>query len=113
MGNATLDGLKARIASGDACVGILGLGYVGLPLAVEFGAAGLSVMGFDLSEGKVASLNRGESYIQDVESARLKALVDKGKVKAKGWKCRMKVGYEYFQAKCKRKKMKFKAESAA
>lgn len=39
--------------------------------------------------------------------------VDKGKVKAKGWKCRMKVGYEFFQAKCKRKKMKFKAESAA
>lgn len=39
--------------------------------------------------------------------------VDKGKVKAKGWKCKMKVGYEFFQAKCKRKKMKFKAESAA
>ena len=76
MGNAGLDGLKARIASGDARVGILGLGYVGLPLAVEFGSAGLSVTGFDLSEGKVTSLNKGESYIQDVESSRLKALVD-------------------------------------
>jgi len=80
--NTTLDALKARIASGEARVGILGLGYVGLPLAVEFGAAGLSVTGFDLSESKVESLNRGESYIQDVEGARLKELVGKGRVKA-------------------------------
>lgn len=82
MGNSTLDSLKARIESGDAHVGILGLGYVGLPLAVEFGSAGLNVTGFDLSEAKVESLNRGESYIQDVETSRLKALVDKGKVRA-------------------------------
>ena len=75
MANATLDALKARIGSGEARVGILGLGYVGLPLAVEFGAAGLKVTGFDLSESKVNSLNKGESYIQDVETARLKALV--------------------------------------
>lgn len=78
MANVTLDALKARINSGEARVGILGLGYVGLPLAVEFGAAGLKVTGFDLSESKVNSLNKGESYIQDVETSRLKALVDKG-----------------------------------
>ncbi len=82
MANTTLDTLKTRIASGEARVGILGLGYVGLPLAVEFGAAGLSVVGFDLSEAKVAKLNQGESYIQDVDGARLKGLVDKGLVKA-------------------------------
>ena len=82
MGNSTLDALKARISSGEARVGILGLGYVGLPLAGEFGAAGLNVTGFDLSEGKVSSLNRGESYIQDVETARLKDLVDRGRLKA-------------------------------
>ncbi|MBX7185084.1 MAG: nucleotide sugar dehydrogenase [Vicinamibacteria bacterium] len=82
LGNSTLDALKSRIASGEARVGILGLGYVGLPLAVEFGAAGLNVTGFDLSERKVASINRGESYIQDVETARLKDLVDKGRLKA-------------------------------
>ena len=82
MANSTLDALTARIKDGQAKVGILGLGYVGLPLAVEFGAAGLPVIGFDLSEGKVASLNRGESYIQDVETARLKALVDKGRLEA-------------------------------
>jgi len=82
LGNSRLDELKGRISSGEARVGILGLGYVGLPLAVEFGASGLSVTGFDLSEAKVASLNRGESYIQDVPTARLKELVDKGRVKA-------------------------------
>ena len=82
MGNTTLDVLKARISNGEARVGILGLGYVGLPLAVEFGASGLNVTGFDLSEKKVASLSRGESYIQDVETARLKDLVDRGRVKA-------------------------------
>ena len=82
MGNSTLDALKARISNGEARVGILGLGYVGLPLAVEFGASGLNVTGFDLSETKVASLNRGESYIQDVETARLKDLVDRGRLKA-------------------------------
>ncbi len=82
MENSKLDALKARISSGEARVGILGLGYVGLPLAVEFGAAGLNVTGFDVSERKIASLNRGESYIQDVETARLKALVDQGRLKA-------------------------------
>ena len=82
MGSPTLDGLKARIEGGDARVGILGLGYVGLPLAVEFAAAGLPVMGFDLAEAKVNGLNRGESYIQDVETARLKVLVDRGRLSA-------------------------------
>jgi UDP-N-acetyl-D-glucosamine dehydrogenase len=77
-----LDTLKARIAGGEARVGILGLGYVGLPLAVEFGAAGLNVTGFDLSESKVRRLNQGESYIQDVETGRLKALVDQGRLAA-------------------------------
>jgi UDP-N-acetyl-D-glucosamine dehydrogenase len=82
LGNSTLDALKDRISRGEAHVGILGLGYVGLPLAVEFGASGLNVTGFDLSERKVASLNRGESYIQDVATARLKELVDRGRVRA-------------------------------
>jgi len=82
LANTTLDTLKTRIASGEARVGILGLGYVGLPLAVEFGAAGLSVVGFDVSEAKVARLNLGESYIQDVDGVRLKGLVDKGLIQA-------------------------------
>jgi UDP-N-acetyl-D-glucosamine dehydrogenase len=82
LANSTLDALTSRINKGEACVGVLGLGYVGLPLSVEFGSAGLSVIGFDLSESKVASLNKGQSYIQDVPTERLKALVDKGRVSA-------------------------------
>jgi UDP-N-acetyl-D-glucosamine dehydrogenase len=82
LANSTLDALTGRINRGEARIGVLGLGYVGLPLSVEFGSAGLSVIGFDLSESKVASLNKGQSYIQDVPTERLKALVDKGRVSA-------------------------------
>ncbi len=71
-----LDRLKQR----QARVGIVGLGYVGLPLAVEFAEAGFSVIGLDVSQDKVDSLNRGESYILDIPTARLKPLVEKGKL---------------------------------
>jgi len=74
--------LLSRIEARTACVGTIGLGYVGLPLSVEFATAGLSVIGFDLAADKVSSLNRGESYVSDVASSRLKPLVDSGKVKA-------------------------------
>src|SRR6185369_7295877 len=67
---------------GQATIGTLGLGYVGLPLSVEFASAGLKVTGFDLSEEKVASVNRGESYIKDVPSSRLGPLVKEGKLRA-------------------------------
>jgi UDP-N-acetyl-D-glucosamine dehydrogenase len=82
LSNSSLDALIGRISAGEARVGILGLGYVGLPLAVEFGTAGLPVIGFDLSEAKVERLNAGESYIQDVETARLKDLVSRGRLEA-------------------------------
>jgi len=62
--------LKSRIDGGQARVGVLGLGYVGLPLCVEFASGGLAVIGFDLSEEKVGALNRGEAYIQDVAGER-------------------------------------------
>ncbi len=74
--------LRRRIASRQARVGIVGLGYVGLPLAVEFAAAGFSVVGIDLDSSKVASINRGESYIQDVPTSVLKPLVESGKLRA-------------------------------
>jgi UDP-N-acetyl-D-glucosamine dehydrogenase len=61
-------------------VGIVGLGYVGLPLAVEFAEAGFSVIGLDLSHEKVDALNRGESYILDIPTERLKPLVNSGKL---------------------------------
>ncbi|MDW7754467.1 MAG: nucleotide sugar dehydrogenase [Brevefilum sp.] len=66
----------------SARVGIVGIGYVGLPLAVVFAEAGFTVIGVDPAEEKVAAINRGESYILDVDSARVRALVDAGKLSA-------------------------------
>ena len=74
--------LEEKIRDGSARVGILGLGYVGLPLSVEFAAAGLPVLGFDLAPGKVEAVNRGESYIKDVPSERLAPLTQAGRLKA-------------------------------
>jgi UDP-N-acetyl-D-glucosamine dehydrogenase len=74
--------LEDKIQKGQAHIGTLGLGYVGLPLSVEFASAGLRVTGFDLSEEKVAAVNRGESYIKDVPSSRLGALVKEGRLRA-------------------------------
>jgi len=72
--------LLDRLASREARVGVVGLGYVGLPLAVEFAEAGFTVTGLDVSVQKVEQLNRGESYIPDVPSERLKPLVEGGKL---------------------------------
>ena len=74
--------LEGKIRRGDAKLGTVGLGYVGLPLSVEFSSAGLHVTGFDLSEEKVASVNRGESYIGDVVSDRLAGCVREGRLRA-------------------------------
>ena len=74
--------LEQKIKDRSARVGIIGLGYVGLPLAVEFARAGFSVTGIDVLESKVASLNRGESYVQDVSSEALRSLVQAGKFHA-------------------------------
>jgi len=74
--------LEAKIRDGSARVGVLGLGYVGLPLSVEFASGGLSVVGFDLSTAKVDAVNRGESYIKDVTSERLAPLTREKRLRA-------------------------------
>ncbi len=74
--------LRRKIESREARVGIVGLGYVGLPLAVEFAGAGFSVTGIDIDPSKVEAVNRGESYVQDVPSPVLKPLVQSGKLRA-------------------------------
>ena len=74
--------LAAKIDRRAAVSGIVGLGYVGLPLAVEFAKAGLPVLGFDVTQEKVDLLNGGESYIQDVPTAVLAPLVESGKLRA-------------------------------
>ncbi|HTB17356.1 MAG TPA: NAD(P)-binding domain-containing protein, partial [Bryobacteraceae bacterium] len=67
--------LEEKIKNRTAHVGIIGLGYVGLPLAMEFAKAGFSVTGIDIQPSKVAQLNRGESYVQDVPTDTLKKWV--------------------------------------
>jgi len=74
--------LAEKIQSRRARVGIVGLGYVGLPLAVEFAKAGFSVTGIDVSEQKSRRVNAGDSYVGDISSATLGPLVDAGKLRA-------------------------------
>ena len=74
--------LEEKIISRTARVGIIGLGYVGLPLAMEFAKAGFPVTGIDIEPSKVAQLNRGESYVQDVAPHVLGPLVEARKFHA-------------------------------
>lgn len=72
---SALDTLQQRIASRTAKVGLIGLGYAGLPLAVAFAEAGFDVVGIDLQDARVDALNRGESYIGDIPAERVATLV--------------------------------------
>src|ERR1700684_2471450 len=78
----TAEILEEKIKLRTARVGIIGLGYVGLPLAMEFAKAGFSVTGIDVQESKVSQLNRGDSYVQDVPTDTLKKWVSGGKFRA-------------------------------
>ncbi|MDQ7025858.1 MAG: nucleotide sugar dehydrogenase [Anaerolineae bacterium] len=74
--------LLKKINDRTALISVVGMGYVGLPLAVEFAEAGFTVLALDVDTRKVELLNKGESYIEDIPTERLKALVDAGKFKA-------------------------------
>jgi UDP-N-acetyl-D-glucosamine dehydrogenase len=74
--------LIKKLKEKDVRIGILGLGYVGLPLAVVFGEAGFKVTGFDPDSRKVDSLIRGVSYIPDVKSEAIEKLVKSGNLTA-------------------------------
>ncbi len=77
--NAPIIGLSSRASYTAAFmrVGVVGLGYVGVPLAVGFAEAGLDVVGVDIDAAKVASLKAGESYVEDVPSERLRAVSER------------------------------------
>ena len=74
--------LEERIKAKAAGIGIIGLGYVGLPLAVAFSEAGFRVLAFDIQQKRVDLVNQGQSYIADVDSDRLSALVVKNLLEA-------------------------------
>ena len=80
--SATAEILEEKIRSRRAHVGIVGLGYVGLPLAVEFAKAGFPVTGIDVNTQKVERVNAGDSYIGDISNSVLSALVNDGKLRA-------------------------------
>jgi UDP-N-acetyl-D-glucosamine dehydrogenase len=65
----------------SARIGVVGLGFVGLPLAVEFCRKGFSVTGFDISADRISGLLKGRSYVDDVKSAEVKRWVSRGKLK--------------------------------
>lgn len=67
-----------KIAKNEATVGIIGLGYVGLPLAVSFAQANVEVVGFDKNDEKVKKINNGENYIGDITEQELQSVVNGG-----------------------------------
>jgi len=74
--------LKEKFTNHSAKVGILGLGYVGLPLACEFAKAGLNVTGFEVDPSKVKRIRSGKSYIGDIESSQIRDLLKTARLSA-------------------------------
>ncbi len=74
----TLDKLLTRFTSQEAIVGIVGLGYVGLPLMLRFQAVGLRVLGIDIDTGKIEKLNNGQSYIEHIAAAKIQEAKQQG-----------------------------------
>ena len=82
MGANMKEELLKKIADREIVVGVVGLGYVGLPLAVEKAKAGFRTIGFDVQAKKVDMVNAGHNYIGDVVDSDLEKLVKEGMLKA-------------------------------
>jgi UDP-N-acetyl-D-glucosamine dehydrogenase len=76
------DDLQGRIRAHQATVGVIGMGYVGLPMALAFAERGFTVLGFDVDPVKVERLSRGEGYIKHLDPTRVAAQVGRGKLSA-------------------------------
>ena len=70
--------LIQKFVTKKAVIGIYGLGYVGLPLALRYAEAGYSVIGFDIDVGKVDSLSSGKSYIQNIQDSKIEKALEQG-----------------------------------
>lgn len=80
--NIMAKNLMEKIQNKTAVLGVVGLGYVGLPLAVEKAKSGYQVIGFDVQDKKVEMVNQGHNYIGDVVDAELAQLVKEGRLTA-------------------------------
>jgi len=90
-GDASMkDILLGKLTDRKAIIGVVGLGYVGLPLALEFARAGFHVIGYDVNKGVVEALMRGESHIKDVPSAEVAELVRAGSFEATAEESRLR-----------------------
>jgi len=81
-GGSMKDRLLEKLSERSACIGVVGLGYVGLPLALEFARAGFHVIGYDVSQRVAHALMRGESHIKDVPNADVAEQVTAGRMEA-------------------------------
>ena len=77
-----LDSILAKIENKQAVVGVVGLGYVGLPLAVEKAKAGFKVIGFDVQQSRVDQVNNAQNYIGDVVNEDLEEIIKSGMLEA-------------------------------
>ena len=82
--------LEAKIRDKSATIGIVGLGYVGLPLAVVFSEAGFKVLGIDVQQKRVDAVNQGQSYIADVSAESLKSVIANNRLQATTKQSRLK-----------------------
>ena len=78
----TFESIKTNIQTKQFTMGVVGLGYVGLPLVCEFIESNINVVGFDISDDKVNKLNQGQSYIQDISNEKVQECVDSGRFEA-------------------------------
>jgi nucleotide sugar dehydrogenase len=81
-GGESMSKLYEKILNKSAIIGVMGMGYVGLPLAVEKARAGYNVIGFDIQQKRVDMINKGKNYIGDVNDEELKQLVSEKRLRA-------------------------------
>jgi len=80
-----ISNLKSKIQNRDACIAVIGLGYVGLPLVIRFSEEGFKVIGFDIDEEKVEKLNKGKSYLKHIPSSSIDVAVNNGFSATSDW----------------------------
>jgi UDP-N-acetyl-D-glucosamine dehydrogenase len=80
--NDTVHKLRSKIDNQEALVGVIGLGYVGLPLALAFAESGFRILGFDVDQSKVDHLTYGQSYIHYIDPERIVKANEQGRLEA-------------------------------